>query len=125
MTGSHEAEAEVHLEAILQIRYGGGQANHFWLSHGDARHPAMSIFAKADLASLHFFPTARHPGFRSAGGEALGLEPGGFTIFYMNNVAEEEEVLNDSVVPFSVALVAAKEFLRTAVKPTSLQWFRL
>jgi hypothetical protein len=68
------------------------------------------IFVNKDLATLHYFPCDDHPGFYSEGAMP-GLDPDGDAVFFMNDLTEEEGFPNYKVVPFSAALVAAKESL--------------
>ena len=46
-------------------------------------------------------------------------------IFYLDSEIQEQPILNDSVVPFSEALKAAKEFLVSEGLPDSMEWFEL
>src|SRR5580693_1929477 len=88
------------LEALS--RRSGQNANEFWLSHGDNKYPAITILAKGDLATLSYFTSDQQPGFRSVG-NINGLDPNGFTTFFINKT-EEHEVLNDAVLPFAQAI---------------------
>jgi hypothetical protein len=121
--GVYQASTPNAIESVLAKRYGGG-VNAFWLSHGDSKYPAILILVKGELASLHYFPRERHAGFRSVGA-VEGLEPGGSSTFFMNNPHEEQEVLNDSIVPFSVALEVANEFSACTDLPRFAEWFEL
>lgn len=119
----YDASGNDAIDSALTKRHGSG-VNAFWLSHGSSKYPALLILVNGELASLHYFPKDRHPGFRSVG-KVEGLEPGGTTTFFMNNVNEPEQILNDSIVPFSTALKAAKEFSASADLPPSVEWFEL
>lgn len=71
------------------------------------------MMAIGDLATLIYFPVGGSAGFRSVG-HLSGLEPGQpgqMTTFYLDTETQEQPTLNDSIVPFSDALKAAKEFL--------------
>jgi hypothetical protein len=46
------------------------------------------------------------------------------TVLYMNT-GEEIEVLNQALVPVSVALSAGKEFLHSGERPRSVEWLEL
>lgn len=118
-----ESHGDAHIEAALAKRH-GTNVNAFWLSHNNEKYPMISILVKGELASLHYFPKERHPGFRSVG-RAKDLKAGGTTTFFMNSETEEHEVLNDSIVPFSTALTVAKEFSRAKELPTSVEWLEL
>jgi hypothetical protein len=54
-----------------------------------------------------------------------GLDPDKDAVFFMNSLIEEERFPNYKVVPFSAALVAAKEFLASPGLPPSIRWFEL
>lgn len=108
------------LERKLSVRYANA-ANSFTLSHGRKREPVLLILVRGELANLHYFPRRRHPGFQSTGTVA-GLDLEGSTIFFITNAAERQEVLNRSVVPVSLAVQAAKEFLVSEELPQSVQW---
>jgi hypothetical protein len=58
-------------------------------------------------------------------GSMTGLDPTGFTTFFMNSLEEKEPMPNEEVVPFSDALAAAKEFFASPVLPPSINWFEL
>lgn len=58
-------------------------------------------------------------------GHIEGLEVGKMYIFYLDSEIQEQPILNDSVVPFSEALKAAKEFLVSEGLPDSMEWFEL
>ena len=111
------------IERTLAKRYGEG-VNEFWLSHIDDRFPAISILAKGDIAALHYFPKDQDPGMTSIGGR-LDLEIGGTTTFHMNLGEEAQEIPNKMLVPFSLALKAAKEFSVNKEPPMCIEWFRL
>jgi hypothetical protein len=119
----YDANASDEIDSAMAKRYGSG-VNAFWLSHGSSKYPSILILVNGDLASLHYFPEEGHPGFRSVG-TVQGLEPGGTTAFFMNNVKEEQPILNDSIVPLSTALKAAKEFSASTELPHSVEWFEL
>ncbi len=118
-----EVSGQDAIDSALVRRHGSG-VNAFWLSHGDTKYPALLILVNQELASLHYFPEERHPGFRSVG-TLEGLKPGGTTTFFLNSVSEEQPMLNDSIVPFSAALSAAREFSLSTNLPGCLEWFEL
>ena len=119
----HEVFDQRGLEGVFMQRHGDG-ANEFALSHGRQRYPAIVVAVKGDLAALHYFPSEGHPGFRATGNLA-GLEPLEMTTFWITAGGETIEVLNDAVMPFAVALTAAKEFLANGGLPRSVEWFEL
>jgi hypothetical protein len=111
------------LAIVLARRHGNG-VNEFWLSHGNDRYPAISLLVKGDLAALHYLRNETGAGFRSAGNLA-NLAAGATTTFWISAGGETIDVLNDAVMPFSVALAAAQEFLISRELPRSVEWFEL
>jgi hypothetical protein len=97
-------------------------ANAFWLSHGEEKFPALFILVRGRLASLHYFPRDRHPGFRSCADDVQTSDQ--FTKFFINP-GEEQPLLSQSVVSFETALAVAKEFLASSALPTNLRWLEL
>jgi hypothetical protein len=118
-----EANNKTELEAALTKRYQNG-VNGFWLSRDANKYPVLSILVKGDLASVHYFPKERHPGFTPVG-KIEGLKPGGTTTFFLDTISQKQEVLNDAIVPFTAALTAAKEFLFSKELPQSIEWLEL
>jgi hypothetical protein len=118
--GMGEVRDAGELEAALAKRFGAG-VNEFWLSHND-RFPALSIWVKDDLATAHFFDKERDPGFRSVGTVAGA---GGSTLFCTESIKHTESVPNRFVIPYALALAAAKEFLFDKRLPASIEWMRL
>jgi len=97
------------------------------LRYRSAQHAQRSDLigeCKGDLAALHYFPAVGHPGFRSVG-DLAGLEGGETTTFCMDDIHEELEIINDAIVPFASAAVAAKEFFMSEEMPSSMEWFEL
>lgn len=118
-----EADNPDAVGAALAKRYASG-VNALWLSHGGEKYPALLILLSGDLASCHYFPSDRHPGYRSVG-HVPGLDPGGITTFFMNSINEPQPMLNDSIVPCAAALEAAKQFLSSTDLPTAVEWLEL
>jgi hypothetical protein len=119
-SGAFEVADAGALEAALKKRY-ENDATEMWLYPSDDARPALGIFASGHLADVHYLPSEEHPGFRALGGE--GLDRAGTTTFYMGS--EPQIVPNRFVVPFSNALDAAREFLRTGERPGCLEWLEL
>ena len=102
-----------------------GEANEFWLSHGEERFPAICVFVRRDVASLIFFPREGHPGFTPSG-NPLGLPAGGSQVFLTGVSGKEElKVPNEAVIPFDRAVDVAVEFAKTQELPKSIRWFEL
>lgn len=115
--GIHYVEAIAELESLLAIRYPPG-FNDFWLTDSPSGFPTLNIMARDDLANLHYFETSEDVGVQSNGHMNL---PGAYTIFSMCE-GDRTEVDNDAVVPFSLAIVAAKEFMICQRLPTHVEW---
>ena len=120
--GFHEANNVIELESVLVKRY--KDSNNLWLSHGSKSHPALALLVRGVLAGLHYFPKDSHPGFVPTGNLA-GLPRGAQTVFYISKSGEEIQVLNDAIVPFTVALAVAKEFFGSEDLPKSINWTEL
>lgn len=120
--GPSDSTNDEDIEKVLAKRYGNG-VNEFWLSHAECRYPAMSILVKGNIAALNYFPEEQHPGMTSVG--KGNLEPEGITVFYINTEEEKHEIPNGMIVPFSVALEAAKEFAANKEPPRCVEWFSL
>jgi len=109
-------------EIVLNMQFGSG-VNEFWISD-EEDSPCLAILVNNDYANLTYFPEDGHPGFQSVGtGTDLNMEE--ITVFYTNTPEEEMEINNDAVVPFEIALKAAKEFFLTSTLPTCLEWIEL
>lgn len=122
--GVHQASNVHELETIL-MRRRDNRFNSFWLSHGGAEYPTLSLLVKDDLATLNFIPREFDAGFSSVGTVA-DLTPEGTTTFLVNNNrADDVVVLNQAVLPFSVALQAAREFFFSKDLPRSVEWVQL
>jgi hypothetical protein len=123
LKGKHEAKTILELETVLQERYEPG-VNSFWLSHDDEKHPTTALLVKGDLSTLLYVPREGHPGFTPVGG-VKGLDEKEFTIFSIDTVEQELEVLNSQVVPLSTALSAARDFFASKELPKSYEWQEL
>ena len=121
--GASDVASITDLESVLRRRYGRG-VNSFWLSHADEKNPTLSMLVKGELATLTYFPQESHPGFTSIG-KMEGLDPDEMTIFYLDTPEQEQEIMNSSVVAFSSAVEAAKEFFNSRNLPTAIKWSEL
>jgi hypothetical protein len=106
------------LELILNIRDGTG-VNEFWIV-GKENNPCLTILVNNNYANLTYFPKDGHPGFQSVGMSTC-LNPDETTVFYTNTSDEEIKINDDTIVPFDIALKAAKEFFASSVMPTCLE----
>ena len=124
INGSSDADDLDSLETILTKKYRNGY-NSFWLSHGSQEYPALSLLVKDDLATLTYIPNDQSAGYRSIGNIPT-LKPGYSTSFSISNSpADDVVVLNEAILPFSIALKVAKEFFVSERLPQSVQWLEL
>jgi hypothetical protein len=117
-----EVGTEAEVEAILAERTANGM-NMWWVAF-DTQFPCVSILANKSLACVHFHPHDEHPGFQ-AQGPASGLDPNGETMFSISGPNEEVWMPNTSVVEFSVAIRAVRDFLRDQQMSSSIRWLEL
>src|SRR4051812_47175526 len=105
------AQNSDELASALTCRYAKGDksVNLFWLAHDQEEYPQLGIQMNDQLAALHYFPAAGHPGFRSVG-PARGLEPDGVTLFWISDIDPPDEHPNHFVVELEVAEKAAGDF---------------
>ncbi|KVK72520.1 hypothetical protein WJ47_10295 [Burkholderia ubonensis] len=100
-----------------------GAANDYWLSHGNAKFPALAVMVNGQLATAHYFPDEHHPGFISLG-NVNGLDPDGTSTFFLTNT-ETTDVANERVISIEVAWEAAREFAQNWSLPRCIKWFEL
>lgn len=108
------------IEQELQFRTQKG-VNEFILYYEEESFPYLVILANKDSAYLHYFKEEDDPGFRSIGNE----NEKGESIFYTNTDKEEVVIENMSIVNFSLAVMAAKEFYETKERPKCVKWDEL
>ena len=111
------------IEVALRKRYGAGR-NAFWLSHGIKEFPSINILMNGDLAYVHYFPEAHHPGFASIG-MLSDLRSGEDTDFYLSSSNEPLGIMNQAVIRSADALKVAQEFAISPALPKSIQWSEL
>lgn len=117
-----DAASAAEVEAMLAERTLNGM-NMWWVSF-DERYPCVSILANESLACVHFHPHDQHPGFQ-AQGPASGLDEQGQTMFSISGPNEEVWMPNTSVVDFSIAVQAVRDFLRDKRMSPGIQWLEL
>ncbi|WP_277408695.1 Imm1 family immunity protein [Lacrimispora xylanisolvens] len=120
--GKNECNSLDNIEDILTQRTHKG-VNEF-IIHGEQEFPYMVVLVNNNYAYLHFYKEDDDPGFRSIGGDT-DLENDGDSIFYTNTDNEEVSIENVSVVPFSNALTAVKQFFETRDMPKCIEWDEL
>jgi hypothetical protein len=121
---SYEVTDIHELETVITKRC-DNSFNSFWLSHQGEEYPTLAVLVKDDLATLNYMPKEFDAGYRSVG--ALpDLTPGATMRFSISGSSGDDVfVRNDAVLPFSVALQAAKEFFFSKDLPKSVEWFEL
>ncbi|MEX3953067.1 Imm1 family immunity protein [Paraburkholderia sp. EG287B] len=119
--GACEMHTRQELDAALA--QWSGAANDYWLFHGNAKFPALAVMANGPLATAHYFPDARHPGFISLG-NINGLDPDGTSTFFLTDT-ETTDVANYRVIPIEVAWEAAREFAECSRRPNCIEWIEL
>ena len=121
--GRCQLETEEDLTNRLRtIRKGNFGAFILWHEDGG---PSLWVHLNKDLAHLHFFPDASgaHPGFQCS----TGLASGGEVRFLQTDGSEADSITvpRDAVIPVQHAYEAAREFLHTKTRPSSIQWLEL
>lgn len=120
--GKTECNSLDNIDDILTRRTYKG-VNEF-IIHGEQEFPYMVVLVNNNYAYLHFYKEEDDPCFRSIGGDT-DLEKDGDSIFYTNTDNEEVSIENVSVVPFSNALMAVKQFFETRDMPKCIEWEEL
>ncbi len=114
--------AELH--AVLSQRREDG-ANSFRPSHEGKDYPHLALLVKGKLASATYFSKDDDAGYVPAGNLAA-LPIGKLTTFSISRYrAEDVSVVNDAVLPVSLAVEIAEEFFHSDALPSSLRWAHL
>jgi hypothetical protein len=122
--GSRNVRSIAQLEQVLRAR-STDQLNEFSLTPDSSDYPRLWIFVRGDLAAIYYIPRDDgRAGYVSVGGK-MNLNPKEMTTFAIGDAGETIDVLNDSIVPFSEALEAAKEFFHSQEMPRSIKWLEL
>jgi hypothetical protein len=110
------------IKNLLNNRYGG--FNCFGLSHDEDEYPCLYIMTKDSIASLYYIPAEREAGYISQHG-LRSHEPGGTTTFYTAEGGSGATFANDSLMPFSLGVEAAIEFMSLKNLPRKVHWLAL
>jgi hypothetical protein len=123
--GSRNVRSIAQLEQVLRARF-TDQLNEFTLTPDSSDYPRLWIFVRGDLAAVYYIARDDdRAGYVSVGGN-LNLNPKEMTTFAIgDDTGETIDVLNDSIVPFSEAVEAAKEFFHSQEMPRSIEWLEL
>ena len=124
--GNHRkwsVDSEMDLDTAIAWRDQRGGAV-FWVAH-EPQYPCMAIRVSGDVADVHYFPEAGHPGFRCLGG--TGLPEDGFTtlIYEGCDPAAGEATPNRFIVPWPTARSIAGDFLAGGRMSDRVRWFEL
>lgn len=120
--GKNTCDNLEELERVLSFRTEKG-VNEFWLNL-PTEYPCMNLVVKNNYASLLYIPEDGHPGFISIGHDT-DLDEYETSTFYTNTDQEEISVANYTILPFSIALNAVKEFFETKEMPKLIEWEEL
>ena len=125
-TLSWDIDEASDLEAVLSEDSRGGAW--FFLGDTDASYPQLAIRVSGNAADAHYLPRAGHPGIRCMAVPEQQSRQGDSTTFVYEGCdpSSGEDVPNEFVVPFSLVLTVAREFLAaTRQKSASVEWFEL
>ena len=120
--GEYEVKSAEEIKNLLNKRYGG--FNCFGLSHDDDEYPCLYIMTKDAIASLYYIPADREAGYISQHG-LRSHELGGTTTFFMAERGDEATFANNSLMPFSLGVEAAIEFMSLKNLPKRVHWLAL
>ena len=120
--GEYGVSNAEEIRRLLNKRYEG--FNCFGLSHDDDEYPCLYIMAKDGIASLYYIPAEREAGYISQHG-LRSHESGGTTIFHMAEGGNGATFANDSLMPFSLGVEAAIEFMSLKNLPKKVHWLAL
>jgi hypothetical protein len=109
------------LEKVLMNRV-HGDVNQFWLNHEGGKYPHLGIAVKGELAYLYYVTGDRLAGLQSWG-RLIGLD-GDSTDFVIGE-HDTISVQNEFVIPFAIAVDAAKQFLNDDAPPNMVEWYEL
>jgi len=110
------------LETTLESRY--DDSNCFWISHDDDQYPTLNILVKGDISYLNYIPKEFDAGYRSVG--QRGRDSDDVVTFSISEYSGDDlDILREAIVPWSTALVVAKDFFQSKELPNSVAWFQL
>lgn len=118
-TSMHEVATESDLRRALGETYldhnGKRDSNEFRIQHGE--YPMLVIARKADLAFVNYLEKAGDPGYVATPSHTRAR---GTSSVYI--AGEYADMPNELLVPWSVAIEVACEFLQTESMPRSVLW---
>ncbi|MDB5323906.1 MAG: hypothetical protein JWN40_5537 [Phycisphaerales bacterium] len=105
-----------HLSVVRKGPYGA-----FILAHSDDG-ASLWVHINGDVAYVHFFPAAGHPGFQPAGMTSPDCDEDVHFIQTDGGEGGSFDMWRGALVPVDVAYKAASEFLVTRVRPSCIKW---
>lgn len=121
--GLHSVKDVRDLEAVLSAR-NADNFNSFELSHADEDYPALMLPVNDDLVAIRYLRTRGEMDFRPFENLAH-LNANCFTTFWLSELGPPIDVANEFVVPFAVAMAAAREFFYSHDLPRVIKWVQL
>lgn len=120
--GCMTCKAYTDVEAVLAQHTAQG-TNEF-IIRGEEPFPYMVVLKNNNYAYVHYYNEEDHPGFRSIGNE-YDLDSSGDHVFYTNTDQEVVWIENVSIVPFTIAELAVKQFYERMEMPACIDWDEL
>jgi hypothetical protein len=125
--GDRSVQSMAQLEQRLAVRFKDDE-NGFGLTPDSSNFPQLMIYVRGNLAVIYYVPKDGQTGDVSVGGK-MNLNPKEWTTFSITkrDPSETIDVLNESIVPITDALEAAKEFFHSDAqeRPRSIEWREL
>jgi hypothetical protein len=122
--GDHSVHSVAQLEQRLGVRFQDEQ-NLFYLTPDSSDYPALTVHVRGDPAAIYYYRGGGQGLYVSVGGK-MNLNPKEWTTFSIDRADSDPiDVFNVSIVPFSEALEAAKEFFHSQELPRSIEWRQL
>lgn len=100
--------------------------NEFLIAQERNSYPYFILLVNGLYANVSFIPSEESAGFQAFSDDTeMDLDPEESTIFYTNTPTEEIEIYNDYVIPKSLAMQIAIEFVKTGDLPDCVEWDEL
>jgi len=101
------------IEQIIK-KCAGNPLDDIWIN-GDKEYPCLAILVNGESACVHYF-TSDGDNYQTAGNE----ESDGTTNFFVGG--QMTEMPNYTVVPLSLAIECAKQFIESQERPSCITW---
>jgi hypothetical protein len=120
LDGQFETADEIELIARLRsVRRGAYGA--FLLSHAD-EYPYMSVHFNGDLAYIGYYPSEGHPPYVPSGMSPVDSDDDVRFALVGGTAADDIYACAQEVIPDSLAIRAACQFLASDAPPDSIKW---